>query len=157
MVHTTYDTIRLDTTLQAYAFNDSSVSTGVKYYYKIQAKAFNDTSIFFGPDSATGVSGRPEDELKVYCFKLEQNAPNPFNGQTTISYQLAKPGNVSLRIYNTMGQLVNTLVDGYKQPGVYSAVWNGKDNTRRTVANGVYIYRLNCGDWSGTKKLIILR
>ncbi len=157
LVHTTYDTIRLDTTLQAYAFNDSSVSTGTKYYYKIQAKALNDTTIFFGPDSATGVAGRPELPITNYEYQLFQNVPNPLRSQTHISYQLAKPGNVSLKIYNTLGQLVNTLVEGHQQPGIYSASWNGKDNSGRTAANGVYIYRLNCGDWSGTKKMIILR
>lgn len=92
-----------------------------------------------------------------YLYKLCQNAPNPFNGQTTVSYQLAKPGNVSLKIYNTLGQLVNTLVDGYKQPGMYSASWNGKDNSGRTAANGVYIYRLESGDFKATKKMVVIK
>ena len=93
----------------------------------------------------------------TYVYAMAQNAPNPFNGQTKISYQLAKPGNVSLKIYNTLGQLVNTLVDGQQQPGVYSANWNGKDNSGRTAANGVYIYRLESGDFKATKKMVVIK
>jgi len=93
----------------------------------------------------------------TYVYAMAQNAPNPFNGQTRISYQLAKPGNVSLKIYNTLGQLVNTLVEGQQQPGIYSANWNGKDNSGRTAANGVYIYRLESGDFKATKKMVVLK
>ncbi len=93
----------------------------------------------------------------TYVYAMAQNAPNPFNGQTRISYQLAKPGNVSLKIYNTLGQLVNTLVDGQQQPGIYSASWNGKDNSGRTAANGVYIYRLESGDFKATKKMVVIK
>ena len=93
----------------------------------------------------------------AYVYAMTQNAPNPFNGQTRISYQLAKPGNVSLKIYNTLGQLVNTLVEGHQQPGIYSASWNGKDNSGRTAANGVYIYRLESGDFKATKKMVVIK
>jgi hypothetical protein len=92
----------------------------------------------------------------AYVYAMTQNAPNPFNGQTRISYQLAKPGNVSLKIYNTLGQLVNTLVEGHQQPGIYSASWNGKDNSGRTAANGVYIYRLESGDFMATNKMVVI-
>ncbi|OGF05439.1 MAG: hypothetical protein A2509_03675 [Candidatus Edwardsbacteria bacterium RIFOXYD12_FULL_50_11] len=94
---------------------------------------------------------------QTFIYKLFQNAPNPFNGQTRISYQLAKPGNVSLKIYNTLGQLVNTLVEGHQQPGIYAAIWNGRDNSGRTTANGVYFYRLEAGDFKATKKMVILK
>ncbi|MBU1356500.1 MAG: T9SS type A sorting domain-containing protein [Candidatus Edwardsbacteria bacterium] len=93
----------------------------------------------------------------AYVYAMAQNAPNPFNGQTRISYQLAKPGNVSLKVYNTLGQLVNTLIDGQQQPGIYSASWNGKDNSGRTAANGVYIYRLESGDFKATKKMVVIK
>lgn len=157
IIYETNDTIRLDTLLLSYSFDDSAVISGAKYFYKVQAKALNDTSIFFGPDSATGVAGRPELPITNYEYQLFQNAPNPLRSQTHISYQLAKPGNVSLKIYNTLGQLVNTLVDGQQQPGTYSASWNGKDENGYNVSSGIYIYKLNCEDWSGTKKMIILK
>ncbi|OGF16036.1 MAG: hypothetical protein A2509_03210 [Candidatus Edwardsbacteria bacterium RIFOXYD12_FULL_50_11] len=94
---------------------------------------------------------------QAFIYKLYQNAPNPFNGQTRINYQLAKPGNVSLKIYNTLGQLVKTLVNGQQQPGVYSANWNGRDNSGRTAANGVYIYRLESGAFKATKKMVVIK
>ena len=118
-------------------------------------------------DKATGrgggkKSGGPQAESSdskplAYVYAMAQNAPNPFNGQTKIGYQLAKPGKVSLKIYNTLGQLVNTLVDAQQQPGIYSASWNGKDNTGRTAANGVYIYRLEAGDFRATRKMVVVR
>jgi len=94
---------------------------------------------------------------QAFIYKLYQNAPNPFNGQTKINYQLAKPGNVSLKIYNTLGQLVNTLVHGHQQPGIYSAIWNGKDNAGRVTASGIYFYRLESGDFKATKKMVVLK
>jgi hypothetical protein len=157
IIYQTNDTIRLDTTLLNYFYNDSAVVTGTKYYYKIQAKALNDTSLFFGPDSAMGVSGNPEYRITNYEFKLCQNTPNPVSNLTNINYQIAKPGNVSLKIYNTLGQLVNTLADGYKQPGMYSATWNGKDNSGRIAANGVYIYRLESGDFKTVKRMLVIK
>lgn len=93
----------------------------------------------------------------AYRYELLQNAPNPCRQGTTIRYQLAKPGNVSLKVYNTLGQVVKTIVDSDQQPGLYSINWDGKDNQGRQVANGVYLYRLSAGSFTDTKKLVKIK
>jgi subtilisin family serine protease len=104
----------------------------------------------------SGVAGRPE-QMAVRVFSLDQNRPNPFNGQTSIRYQLPSEGRVKISVYNISGQLVRTLVDGKQSPGVYNAVWNGRDNSGRPVSAGVYFYRLNAGDINLTKKMVLLK
>ena len=71
------------------------------------------------------------------AYRLEQNYPNPFNPVSTIGYDLPAASRVSLKVYNILGQLVATLVDGIQQPGHKSAVWDGGK-----MASGVYVYRL---------------
>jgi hypothetical protein len=85
-------------------------------------------------------------------FVLEQNFPNPFNPTTKISYSVPKSGFVSIKIYNMLGQEVATLVSGQIQPGNYVATFDG-----RKFASGVYIYRLEAGSTSITKKLVLLK
>ncbi|MBI4727844.1 T9SS type A sorting domain-containing protein [candidate division TA06 bacterium] len=90
--------------------------------------------------------------------QLCQNAPNPFGSQpTTIQYAVTKPGNVSLKVYNISGQVVKTLVNESKQPGFYNARWNGKDETGRQAAAGVYFYRIQANGFDNTKKLVVLK
>jgi hypothetical protein len=90
-------------------------------------------------------------------FALSQNYPNPCRLTTTISFALPKATDVSLRVYNVAGQLVKTLVEGNQDVGYYNTKWNGKDNKGIQVASGVYLYRLNAGAFTDTKKLIILK
>ena len=98
-----------------------------------------------------------EDMPLTYIYALNQNAPNPFNSQTRINYQLAKPSNVSLKIYNITGQLVKTLVNDNQTPGYYSANWDGKDGNGTKAASGIYIYRLQAGDYVNTRKMVIIK
>jgi subtilisin family serine protease len=104
----------------------------------------------------SGVAGKPE-ELVVGVFALDQNRPNPFRGQTAIKYQLPSQSPVRLNIYNISGQLVRTLVNAKQLPGHYNIIWNGRDNSGRPVSAGVYFYRLNAGDASLTRKMVLLK
>ncbi len=90
-------------------------------------------------------------------FALLQNYPNPGNPSTVISYTLARDSKVNLTIYNTLGQTVKTLVDGYQAANIYKVVWDGRDDSGKEVASGVYFYRLVAGDFSATKRLIVLK
>jgi fibronectin type 3 domain-containing protein len=91
-------------------------------------------------------------------FSLSQNYPNPFNPTTTIKFDVAQSGNVRIKVYNVLGQEVATLVNGYYETGrAYSAKWNGKDQLGREVASGVYIYRLESGRVSKTKKMLFIK
>ncbi len=90
-------------------------------------------------------------------FELEQNQPNPFNSSTWINYSLPERSNVSLKIYNVKGELVRTLQNGQQPAGKYSVEWNGLNNAGNPVSPGIYFYRLQAEDFSGTMKMFILR
>ncbi|MFA6598422.1 MAG: T9SS type A sorting domain-containing protein [Ignavibacteriaceae bacterium] len=85
-------------------------------------------------------------------FSLSQNYPNPFNPSTRISWQLAVGGNVSLKVYDVLGNEVATLVNGVKSPGYYTVEWNATG-----FASGVYFYSLNAGNFSAVKKLMVMK
>ncbi len=93
-------------------------------------------------------------------FYLSQNYPNPFikDGRTEIVYQIPQmfgPHRISIKVYNILGRHVATLVDRPLQGGLYKTLWDGKDTSGRTVASGVYFYRLQSLNQSIEKKLII--
>jgi hypothetical protein len=85
-------------------------------------------------------------------FSLEQTYPNPFNPSTTINYQLPKASSVSLKIFNTLGQLVASLVDEHKEAGNYQVQWNAA-----ALSSGIYFYRLGAGKFVDMKKMLLLK
>jgi flagellar hook assembly protein FlgD len=93
----------------------------------------------------------------TFSYALMQNTPNPCSQHTAINYQLAKQGQVSLKVYNTLGQVVKTLVNESQTPGPHSVKWNGKDDAGRQVTAGIYFYRLASGEFNSTKKMVVLR
>lgn len=88
---------------------------------------------------------------------LRQNYPNPFNPTTTIRYEIPVSGHVGLRVYNTAGQLVRTLVDHEESPGFKSAQWDGRNDHGEPVASGLYFYRLETGDYQQTRRMLLLK
>jgi hypothetical protein len=90
-------------------------------------------------------------------FGLDQNYPNPFNPSTTIKYQIAEPTKVNIKIYSIDGQLVKTLVSDTKDAGYYQVVWNGTNSFGKQVASGMYIYRIDAGNFVSTKKLMLMK
>jgi len=91
------------------------------------------------------------------AWNLEQNFPNPFNPVTTIRYSVSSKGPVSLKIYNAAGQLVRTLVNEVKNPGVYKIDWDGHNNRGSRVASGMYFYMMEAKDYRSTKKMVLLK
>ena len=95
------------------------------------------------------------------AYSLSQNAPNPFNPSTTISFEVRADGaatqQVTLNVYNIRGQLVRTLVNEQKPAGRYSIQWNGQDNHGRHISSGVYFYRMQSGDFQQTRKMVLLK
>jgi bacillolysin len=85
-------------------------------------------------------------------FALGQNFPNPFNPNTSISFTLHKPGKINLTIYNSLGQAVGTLIDGYKDSGKYRVNFSGNN-----LASGTYLYRLNYGKFSETRHMLMIK
>jgi hypothetical protein len=90
-------------------------------------------------------------------FAVSQNYPNPFNPGTIINYVLPKSSLVTIKIYNILGQEVRTLVNSELQAGYYSVQWNGDNNFGRSVASGVYIYRVTAGKNIKTMKMMYLK
>ncbi len=85
------------------------------------------------------------------------NYPNPFRGETKISFSLPKTEDVKLEIYNIKGQLVRTLINGQKSAGANNVVWDGSDDNGNEVTKGVYFYKIRCGSYSVTKKMIFMK
>jgi hypothetical protein len=85
-------------------------------------------------------------------FRLEQNYPNPFNPRTTIHFQLPSKSHVTLRVYDILGQELETLINEEREAGMYILQYDGLNLT-----SGIYFYRLQAGSYSETKKLILLK
>ena len=83
---------------------------------------------------------------------LAQNHPNPFNPVTTIKYSLSRSGDISLVIYNLLGEEVTRLSDSFHQAGEYEATWDASN-----VSSGIYFYRLRAGDFVQTRKMVLLK
>ena len=90
-------------------------------------------------------------------FDLDQNYPNPFNPTTDISFSLPSAANVSLRVYNLLGQEVATVVDGDMGAGVHTVTWDGSNDGGAQVSSGIYFYRLVAGDYTATRKMMLLK
>ncbi len=102
----------------------------------------------------TGIPLDVENELKPLPdnFTLAQNYPNPFNPATTIKYSIAKQSNVTLKVYDVLGNEIATLVDEEKSTGVYEINFNASN-----LASGIYFYKIQAGNFVETKKMILLR
>ncbi|MDD5718068.1 MAG: FlgD immunoglobulin-like domain containing protein [Candidatus Krumholzibacteria bacterium] len=88
---------------------------------------------------------------------LFPNFPNPFNPSTTIDYSVGAESTVSITLYNLKGQKIRTLVHESRPPGRYTAIWDGKGDSGRTVASGVYFCRLQIGDFQDVGKMLMLK
>ncbi len=117
-------------------------------------------SVLLGMDGAVDVLHHAEiGDLKPLPdrFNLEQNTPNPFNPSTVIGYQLPESGMVRLAVYNLIGQEVRVLVNERRNAGSFTATWDGADALGRRVASGVYLYRIQAGSFSATKRMLLLK
>ncbi len=88
---------------------------------------------------------------------LRGNYPNPFNPTTSISFDLQKNADVTIDVYNVLGQRVSRVVKANFNAGRHSVVWNGNDESGQSVASGVYFYRMTSGDYSQTKKMMLMK
>jgi hypothetical protein len=90
-------------------------------------------------------------------FALAPNTPNPFNPVTTIRFELDRPGPAALRVYSVSGSLVRTLLDRNLPAGRYHAAWDGRDESGRLVASGIYVYRLVESGRQISRKMSLLK
>ncbi len=128
---------------QNYSFKDKGLSAGI-YSYRLNQIDFDGTQNIIAETSVNLVL--PEQ------FSLKQNYPNPFNPTTTIKYQTAATGIVSLKVYDILGREVATLVNETKAPGNYEENFNAAN-----LPSGIYIYKLQAGSLTESKKMILLK
>ena len=132
-----------------YQYNDTDVDAGNIYYYKLEDISVGGIKTHHGPVSA---------EAPVPSkFDLSQNYPNPFNPTTSIRFELPNNSDVTLEVYNIMGQMVRQLVDSKIEAGYHTVNWNGMNESGMRVGSGVYYYRLVAGDYVSIKKMVLLK
>jgi hypothetical protein len=133
---------------QSYHFTDAAPAIG-ENHYRLRQMDTDGQFEFSGIVTVT--------ILPPQAFTLHQNYPNPFNAGTTISYELSKVATVRLKIFDALGRELLTLVEGEQVPGVYEWHWDGRDKLGRTVASGVYFYRLEAQNTVATKSLSVMK
>lgn len=111
------------------------------------------TSEFSSPWIPTDVAAESADHLPA-AYSLNGNSPNPFNPLTTITYQLPVAGDVNLSIYNTVGERIQTLVNGWREMGTHSVTWSPRDDR---IGSGIYFCRMESGDFSAVRKMTLMR
>lgn len=111
-------------------------------------------AIGFVPDSTTDV----DDKIPVVSeFKIIGNYPNPFNPNTTIVFNLPSRGNVSVTIFNQLGEKIKDLVNTELQAGENKIIWDGLNNENKSVSSGIYLYKISTGSNSLYGKMILLK
>jgi len=108
-------------------------------------------TVTIGENLIEDTPGLPE------TFYLKQNYPNPFNPETNIEFGLPEAGQVTLKIYNTLGQEVRTLVNSDLPTGMHKIKWDGINNSGIRVASGVYVYRITANNKTRIKKMLLIR
>ena len=124
------------------AYTDSA-HLGTVFYVDDVAMNTNPTSV--------------NDKVQTLSYKLIQNYPNPFNPTTVINYEIPVSENVTLTIYNSLGQQIKTLVDEHRNAGYYQVAWNGRDKNNTIAPSGIYFYRIQAGNFIESKKMILLK
>ncbi|MFH2049197.1 MAG: T9SS type A sorting domain-containing protein [bacterium] len=109
--------------------------------------------IFGNPTDVTPI----ETPILPESFQLSQNYPNPFNPETNISFDIPFKSVVSIKIYNILGEEITTLVENKLSAGKYSVIWDGTAFDGRKVSSGIYLYRINAGNFTETRKMILLK
>jgi flagellar hook assembly protein FlgD len=98
-----------------------------------------------------------DDQVTVSSTALLGAYPNPFTGSTLIQYQVKGNHDVTIEIYNIKGQLIKKLVQESKATGMNTVSWNGTNENEQAVPSGVYFYKMKSGNFSSTKKVILLK
>ena len=126
-----------------YSFEDKNVSAG-KYSYRL--KQIDNDGQFEYSKSIEVEFGTPKK------FELSQNYPNPFNPTTTIRFDIPEPSNVKLTLFNILGQEIKTLVNEFKESGIHTLNFDASD-----LNSGMYIYKLEAGSFTQTRKMTLVK
>ena len=135
-----------------YTFTDNTVQENESYDYRLSDVDYGG-NVEYHSLQVMGVSSSNIPEQ----FILHPNYPNPFNPVTTIRYELSKESFVAITIYDMLGNVVHNLVNANESPGYKSIQWNATNNQGEPVSAGVYLYKIQAGDFVDTKKMILLK
>ena len=136
-----------------------------EYYWQVRSRTVDGTSTSpyseMGRFSTTAsfsvdTEEAPDAQLPA-SFELGQNYPNPFNPTTTIEYRMAETAHVSIKVYNMLGQVVKTLVNGTMPAGTHRVDWNATDDSGTAVSTGVYMYRMEAGGQTAARTLVLMK
>lgn len=136
------------------------INTPGTYFFTFKAEDSGGKIVFDHVVVDVGVS-YVSTENEIYSnqirFKMEQNHPNPFNPSTTVSYTLPEESEVTISIYNLLGKQVAQLFSSVQYSGTHSIQWNGTDQQGNLVPAGIYFYQLRAGDFTQTKKMVLMK
>lgn len=132
------------TVTKNYSYTDRNLSTG-SYNYRLKQIDFNGNFEYFSLNNEVEI-GTP------VSYSLSQNYPNPFNPSTKISFDMAKDGNVSLKVFNNLGKEVATIVNGFRTAGYYTMEFNASNLT-----SGIYFYRMETNDFTKVMKMTLVK
>ena len=107
--------------------------------------------------NTSGIEKEPNETLIPLHYSLSQNFPNPFNPTTQINYAIPEEAHVSLKIYNLQGNLIKTFIDREQEAAYYNLIWDGTNDNGDKVNSGVYIYRIIAGDYTATRRMVMLK
>ena len=147
-------------------FRDYDFVLGKTYFYRVSAWDLTGHQSEYSDELevlATSVDEYTEEENRPPMYQLSQNYPNPFNSETVIWYYLPdvgyQPAEIEITIYNLLGKRVRSLVNGREYSGEHKVRWDGKDDSGKEVASGIYFYRLKVSgiDLLKAKKMVLLR
>ncbi len=127
-----------------YTYYVTAVYTG-----GVESGASNETEVSIGTDS--------DDTTIPAATAFNSIYPNPFNPTTNLYYSVSNDSNVQLAVYNLKGQMVKTIVNGHQAAGNYQVSWDGTDNNGNTVPSGIYFSKFQSGDYTSTKKMILMK
>ena len=130
--------------VKKYSYSDNSISINGKYYYRLKQIDLGGGTKYSGNIECNVIAAD-----KYYLF---QNYPNPFNPSTVIKYEVPVSGVVTIKVFNSLGKEVATLVNESKQGGVYDVTFNAGN-----LASGIYFYRIQSGSFTSIKKITLLK
>ena len=139
-------------------YTDSQVVIGTAYYFRLSAFDFAGNESLYSPEISTTITSVDERGRGVpTAYVMDQNYPNPFNPETTIRYQLPATGHVRLTIYNALGEEARQLINRIQPAAYHAVVWDGRDNAGNLLPSGVYLYRLESGEFTAIKKMVLMK
>jgi hypothetical protein len=128
------------------------------YYGRVDLmKAILNNLFGLPPISGGGGTSDVPKQPAIFHWALSQNSPNPLAAGTQISYEVARTSNVSIKVYNAMGQMVKVLQDGRLEPNKYVATWDGTNQAGERVSSGVYFYKMQTDQYSAVKKMAVVK